>query len=88
MKLSIEFYGRLKAQFSTKPLELNVAEPDKTDRNTIITIENIYLDLCQSYGCKSEIKIIKPILNDTFAEWNDPVKTNDVIGFFPPASGG
>jgi|GEM_PF-2016582 len=82
MKLTIEFYGRLKAEFSTGAIELKLSD------NKTSSIEEIYHDLCQSYNTSPNIKIIKPILNDTFAEWSDSVKANDVIGFFPPASGG
>ena len=83
MKLKIEFYGRVKAEFGQAPIELDIQEQQRET-----TIEYIYLDLCKKHNCIPNTHIIKPILNDTFAEWSDPVKTNDVIGFFPPASGG
>jgi molybdopterin converting factor small subunit len=83
MKLTIEFYGRLKAEFSSIPIEV-----DFENMSHQTTIEQIYLDLCKQHNCEPAIKIIKPILNDTFADWHELIKANDVIGFFPPASGG
>ena len=83
MKLTIEFYGRLKAEFSQQQLEFDL--PSQTAENTI---EDIYLQLCESHNIQPSTHIIKPILNDTFANWGDPVKANDVVGFLPPASGG
>lgn len=80
MKISTEFYGRLKEEFSQLPIELNV-EADST-------IEAIYLQLCASHQSTPDTQVIKPILNDTFAEWQDKVSAHDVIGFFPPAAGG
>jgi len=83
MKISIEFYGRLKADFSQLPIEIELPSDQPELR-----IERIYLDLCEKHDTTPNTHIIKPILNDTFAEWQDTVKDKDVVGFFPPASGG
>ncbi len=83
MKLTIEFYGRLKSEFSPTSIEL-----DMTDFGSNVSLKEIYLKICQSHQVTADTQIIKPILNDTFADWNDVVKANDVVGFFPPASGG
>ncbi len=83
MKLKIEFYGRLKAAFSQHPLVLDIPA-----HQTETTIAQIYLDLCKTHNNTPNTHIIKPILNDTFADWDDQVKANDVVGFFPPAAGG
>ena len=80
MKISTEFYGRLKEEFSQSPIELTI------EGNT--TIEAIYLQLCSSHQITPNTQVIKPILNDTFADWQDRVSAHDVIGFFPPAAGG
>ena len=88
MKLTIEFYGKLKAEFSPKPLSFNTSRFDISACQTPISIECIYLKICQTYNNTPDTKITKPILNDTFVDWSDSVKDGDVIGFFPPASGG
>ena len=79
MTITIEFYGRLKEQFSESPL---------TFHNKNNEVEAIYKALCQQYNQPTEQRIIKPIINDTFCEWQDTVYTGDVLGFLPPASGG
>lgn len=81
MKINIEFYGRLKDEFSQEPIEISI-------QNSESSLEHIYLDLCKSHQVTPNTKVIKPILNDTFADWQNQVKAGDVVGFFPPASGG
>jgi len=83
MKIKIEFYGRLKTEFSQEPIEFEIMNQSSNP-----TLEFIFFDLCKKYDVTPNTNIIKPILNDTFAEWSDTVKTNDAVGFFPPASGG
>lgn len=81
MKITTEFYGRLKDEFSHVPIEIELA-------NDTTTIESIYLQLCKNHQVTANLPIVNPILNDTFADWQDTVKENDVVGFFPPAAGG
>jgi molybdopterin converting factor small subunit len=83
MKLTVEFYGRLKAEFGQPAVAIEVSEQTQA-----VTIEQVYLQLCQTHQCTANTQVIRPILNDTFANWDDIVKANDVIGLFPPASGG
>lgn len=83
MIIKTEFYGRLKDDFSQDPIEFEV-----TGHDSNITLEQVYLMLCEKYHKTPNSNLIKPILNDTFAEWDEVVKASDVIGFFPPASGG
>lgn len=80
MNIKIEFYGRLKAQFSNQPINMTVESSN--------TIEDIIDRLCQKQQSNINKQVIKPILNDTFANWDDTVNDNDVIGLFPPAAGG
>ncbi len=79
MIVTIEFYGRLKAEFSQEPIEW---------QSSSSTVEDIYQELCTDRQQPANIQVIKPILNDTFCEWSQIAKNGDVIGFFPPASGG
>ncbi len=81
MKVTLEFYGRLKDQFSPTPLDVEI-------KNHASTIESVYLWMCEKHSIEPEVESIKPILNDTFANWDDVVSANDAVGFFPPASGG
>ncbi len=83
MKLTLEFYGRLKSEFSPTPIEFDIS-----NFGSKVPIKEIYLKICQSHEVTADMQMIKPILNDTFADWNDVVNANDVLGFFPPASGG
>lgn len=80
MNITIEFYGRLKAQFNDQPISMAI---DSTQ-----TIENVIDKLCKNQQTSINKQVIKPILNDTFADWTDAVSANDVIGLFPPAAGG
>lgn len=80
MNITIEFYGRLKAQFSESPIIFNA--------HASMKIEHIIDQLCDDHQTNINKQVIKPILNDTFANWDDIVTENDVIGLFPPAAGG
>ncbi len=80
MKITTEFYGRLKTEFSQQAITTEVSADQ--------TIEAIYLHLCQEHQVKPNTKVIRPILNDTFSDWDQTVNAGDVVGFFPPASGG
>lgn len=80
MNITVEFYGRLKAEFSQQAIELTIS-PDQN-------IEAIYLQLCKRHQIEPNTEVIKPILNDTFSDWQQVVAAGDVVGFFPPASGG
>lgn len=79
MKITIEFYGRLKHQFDANHIEWNTQAK---------TIKGIYAELCKKHQCKDESNHIKPIIDDTFCDWHDTVKAGSNIGFLPPASGG
>ena len=76
--ITLEFYGRLRAQFSEQALTY---ETDST------TVSAVYQQLCQDHNVP-QANDIKPIINDEFAAWDDEIKTGDVLGFLPPASGG
>ncbi|MFC3193493.1 hypothetical protein ACFODZ_04450 [Marinicella sediminis] len=79
INITLEFYGRLQSQFSDQPLK----------HHTVATnVLSIYLELCTSHQQPDESRIIKPIINDAFCDWQDCPKDNDTVGFFPPASGG
>ncbi|MCX7553533.1 MoaD/ThiS family protein [Marinicella sp. S1101] len=81
MKITTEFYGRLKEQFSPEPIEIeSIPHP--------ATIQTVFDLLCELHQVKINPESIKPILNDTFADWDDEVKQHDIVGFFPPAAGG
>jgi len=79
MKVNIEFYGRLKTQFSQQSIEWHSEQS---------TVEAIYRELCNHFNQEINLRVIKPILNDTFCDWQQVINNNDVIGLFPPASGG
>ena len=76
--ITLEFYGRLRAQFSEQALAY---ETNHTN------IAAVYQQLCLDNSV-TKTNDIKPIINDEFANWQDEVKTGDVLGFLPPASGG
>ena len=78
MNITLEFYGRLRSQFSEQTLAY------QTNLNCAA---DIYKHLCQDHGV-TLANDIKPIINDEFANWQDEVKAGDVLGFLPPASGG
>lgn len=79
MKITVEFYGKLKTEFSQHPIEWI---------SVLFTIEEIYQEICNHHQQTVNTLAIKPIINDTFCDWHQLVQNNDVIGFFPPASGG
>jgi molybdopterin synthase sulfur carrier subunit len=79
MKITIEFYGRLKQQFDADHIEWV---------SQATTIKDIYTEICHEYNCEDESNLIKPIINDSFCDWHDTVSANSTIGFLPPASGG
>ncbi len=76
--ITLEFYGRLRAQFSAQ------APAYQTEHTTIA---DVYQQLCKVHKVP-QANDIKPIINDEFANWQDEIKTGDVVGFLPPASGG
>lgn len=79
MNITIELYGRLKQVFGHDTL---------TWETEATTAKDIYLELCEHYHCVDESNIIRPIIDDTFAEWHSKIKETNVLGFLPPASGG
>lgn len=83
MKVKVVLYGRLKAEFNQSIIEFELPE-----KQTEVALQDVYLSLCQNNNIKPTTHLIKPILNDTFAEWSDSVQAGDEVGFFPPASGG
>ncbi|MCB1581863.1 MAG: hypothetical protein R3E90_10560 [Marinicella sp.] len=79
MNITIEMYGRLKHVFGHDTLVW------KTEA---ITVKDIYLELCEQHHCVDESNIIRPIIDDTFCQWQSKVTEYNVLGFLPPASGG
>lgn len=76
--ITLEFYGRLRAQFSEQALAYETNHSN---------IAEIYQQLCKDQNVPLA-NDIKPIINDEFAAWDDEIMTGDVLGFLPPASGG
>lgn len=79
MNITLEFYGRLRSQFSEQAL------PFKTEHKTV---QAIFKQLSQAHDQDDNHNGLKPIINDAFADWQDEVTDGDVLGFLPPASGG
>lgn len=79
MNITLEFYGRLRSQFSEQAL------PFETEHKTV---EAVFNQLCQNCGQDNSHSDLKPIINDAFADWQDEITDGDVLGFLPPASGG
>jgi molybdopterin converting factor small subunit len=79
MNINIELYGRLKQTFGADTLNW------ETNANTP---RDIYLELCEHFKTVDESATLRPIIDDTFCHWQDPVSSNNVLGFLPPASGG
>ena len=79
MNITIEFYGRLKVQYSASPISW------QTEATSIATV---YQELYTKYQQNDDSHLLRPILNDTFSEWQQSFQDGDVIGFFPPAAGG
>ena len=80
MQINIEFYGRLKDQFSDEPIAKQIP-PDST-------VKSLFTLLCEEHQVTPNRAVIRPIINDTFVTWQQPIKDQDVVGFFPPAAGG
>lgn len=79
ININLEFYGRLQSQFAGQSTQLSTAPG---------TVKAIYQALCEQHQQTDESAVIKPILNDTFCDWQDRPAEGDTVGFFPPASGG
>ena len=79
MNVTIELYGRLKAAFGHQAIECSTQAT---------TVEGVYRELCTQHQQEAETRVIRPIINDTFCDWSQTIKSGDVLGFFPPASGG
>lgn len=80
--ITIEFYGQLKDVFQAHSIE------HRLDRNPVDHVEQLYLNLCEQHPNAPVLSNIRPIINDTFVDWDAGFSAGDVIGFFPPASGG
>lgn len=80
MTIKIEFYGRLKEDFNATSTEWTF-QPDTT-------VEALYQSLCDTHQVTTNIHVVRPIINDTFVDWQQHIAPHDVVGFFPPASGG
>ena len=77
--INIEFYGRLSQDFGQRNTQWDGNHQ---------SIESIFDALCLQQQIDLDKSTIRPILNDAFSDWNAVPKTGDVVGFFPPASGG
>lgn len=77
--IKLDFYGRLQSQFGQQP---------HTPINPGDDVKTIYLALCEAHQQADESRVIKPIINDAFCDWQDQPQAGDTLGFFPPASGG
>ncbi len=80
INIKIELYGRLIGLFGQDHIFW------QTQANS--TMKALYQSLCQTHQVDDSIKGIKPVINDTFVDWNNEFQSGDVLGFLPPASGG
>jgi len=79
MKITIEYYGRLQESFGGS------SETAETDGPTLL---DVFQQQCSKHALDLTVDDIRPVVNDSFAEWNDTCQEGDVIGFLPPAAGG
>lgn len=77
--ITIEFYGRLTRDFEQRKIQWE-GTPERIDA--------IFDDLCAKHQVNIDKSTIRPILNDEFSAWDVMPQAGDVVGFFPPASGG
>lgn len=80
MKIKIELYGRLRGLFGQDHIEWPAQATS--------SMKALYQSLCQAHHVDDSITGIKPVINDTFVDWNHEFQNGDVLGFLPPASGG
>ena len=80
--ITIEFYGQLKDIFQAQTTELTVPADEP------VNVKQLYLSLCEQHPDAPATDHIRPIINDTFVDWDAGFGAGDVVGFFPPASGG
>ena len=79
MNITIEYYGRLQDSFG------NTRETAETTGATLL---DVFQQQCQKHHLDISVDDIRPVINDSFAEWHDACQDGDVIGFLPPAAGG
>ncbi|WP_395374830.1 MoaD/ThiS family protein [Marinicella sp. W31] len=79
MNITIEYYGRLQDSFG------NNSEKTETTGSTLL---DVFQQQCQKHQLDLSVDDIRPVINDSFAEWSDHCQEGDVIGFLPPAAGG
>ena len=67
-------------------------EESKSTEETIETSANtpsaLYEELDEKYQFSLSKNSIKVAINDEFKDWSTPLKSEDVVVFIPPVSGG
>ncbi|WP_223788932.1 MoaD/ThiS family protein [Marinicella meishanensis] len=80
--ITIELYGQLKDTFAAQTIEHRLEPGVPTN------VQQLYQALRAQQPNAPQQQQIRPIINDTFVEWDAGFQAGDVIGFLPPASGG
>ena len=60
---------------------------ERFDTN-VDTAEKLFLELNQKYNFSLAREQLRVAVNDKITSWNQKLKSNDVIAFLPPVSGG
>ena len=61
---------------------------DETLKTLAQTPKELYKELGDRYNFRLKENLLKVAVNDSFANWDAPLKNNDTVVFIPPVSGG
>jgi len=74
-------FARLREQAGGDRFAVEVAGPG--------TVRAVYEELRRRHpALEPDLAVVRPALNQSFAEWDAPVKPGDEVAFIPPVSGG
>jgi len=79
--ITVELYGRLKDQLGFV---------ENRYRTAASTPAQLWQELIQNRSHHEPLapEIIRPVINDAFAAWDDALAEGDRVAFLPPSSGG
>ena len=81
VRVRARLFARLREQAGVDRLDLEL--------NQGATVADVYDALRRSYPTlEPDRALVRPALNQAFAEWNSPVADGDEVAFIPPVSGG
>lgn len=78
--ITARLFARLREQAGTGCEELLLAE---------VTVADVYDALRERHpGLEEDTTLIRPVRNQSFVDWAEPVEDGDEVAFIPPVSGG